>query len=432
VFARRVLVLAGGTAIAQVVRTAGTPILTRIFLPQDYGVLAVFSSMVAVLLPISSLRYELAIPLPEEDDVASHLLVISLIAAVAFAAVVGSVSLILDRWIAVVLGAPTLQSYMWLLPLSVIGASGYSIFSYWAVRREAFASIARTQLAQSVSQLVTQVGIGIATVGPFGLLVGDVVGRAAGTGTLAGLATTRRVFDNISLSGLRRAAKRYVRFPLLSSPSAAINAVGFNAPTLLLASFYGTQTVGWFALAQRVIGVPSTLVGQSVSQVYFAEAARLARVDTAALYRLFWRMTVKLFLLALIPTAVLCTFGPWLFSHLFGEYWLTAGHYVRLLAPMFLVQFAVVPVSMTANILERQDIQLVWDVCRLAVVAGTMILAGMKSISAYYVVLTYSVTMLVSYVVLLYLLDRVLRHRRVRPPAMATLQEVLSGARPPA
>ena len=48
------------------------PIITRIYPPAIYGTLAVFISLVTILVDISAFRYELAIPIPEKDEDAEY------------------------------------------------------------------------------------------------------------------------------------------------------------------------------------------------------------------------------------------------------------------------------------------------------------------------------------------------------------------------
>src|SRR5256885_405341 len=89
-FARSVLTLASGTAAAQALLALSLPVLTRLYTPADYGALAVFSSTITVLLVLASLRFELAIPLPESDEDAASLLALSFLV---LAGIAGAVAL---------------------------------------------------------------------------------------------------------------------------------------------------------------------------------------------------------------------------------------------------------------------------------------------------------------------------------------------------
>src|SRR4051794_2925578 len=87
-FARSVVTLASGTAIAQFLLALAMPVLTRLYTPAQYGALAVYSSILTVLVVVASLRYEAAIPLPEDDRTAGSLLVLTFLLLAIMAALV--------------------------------------------------------------------------------------------------------------------------------------------------------------------------------------------------------------------------------------------------------------------------------------------------------------------------------------------------------
>jgi len=74
---RHVSILAGGTTIAQGLNVAIMPVLSRIYSPSDFGVMAVFVSVTAILTELSGFRYHLAIPLPKQERYAKALIVLS-------------------------------------------------------------------------------------------------------------------------------------------------------------------------------------------------------------------------------------------------------------------------------------------------------------------------------------------------------------------
>ncbi len=245
-FGQNVLVLTSGTVAAQVILVAASPVLTRIYTPEDFGMLAVFVAMLSLCVVVSSLRYEMAIPLPEEDDTAANLVVLSLFIASSMLVIVTIIIYTFRIPILRCVNASELRQYIWLFPLSLAGASGYQIFNYWAVRCKSFRTIAQTKLIQSVTQIITQLSLGVAGFTPSGLLIGDVVGRASGTGALVTLSLRQkyRDFKNISCRSLKEAALRYRRFPLYSSWSSLLNSASFRLPILLMASLFDGSVAG--------------------------------------------------------------------------------------------------------------------------------------------------------------------------------------------
>jgi len=65
---KSVLALVGGTTLAQALSFLFSPIQTRLFSPEVFGELSVFTSITGIVGIIICLRYELAIVLPKDDD----------------------------------------------------------------------------------------------------------------------------------------------------------------------------------------------------------------------------------------------------------------------------------------------------------------------------------------------------------------------------
>lgn len=400
-----VLVLAGGAAAGQAAVLLASPILTRLYAPEDLGLFAVYTSILSLLAVLASWRYELAIPLPDDDETAVNVLVVSILVVFGMASLtIMTVWLFGDaitRWT----NAPALKPYLWLLPLSLLGTGAYQALSYWAIRTKAFEPLAETKVGQGLGRVMTQLIGGFLHPGAIGLLLGDMVGRMAGVGTLISLVLRRdrRVLERVSLTGMRSAAIRYRRFPMIANVSGVLNTAGLEAPFLLLAVLYGPQVAGWFTLGQRVIAAPMALIGQAVSQVYLGEVSGAVSRDVRVVDQLFQKTLRKLLAWGAIPIFLISLGGPWLFEMLFGGAWTEAGKYVRSLCLMFVLQFAVVPVSQTLNMLERQDVQLAWDAGRLSLVMAGFFFAGALGWSAGEAVLGYGILMSISYIALVIL-----------------------------
>lgn len=355
-FARSVSVLAGGTAIGQLIAIIGSPVITRLYSPEDFGVLAVFASMLTILGVIASLRYQLAIPLPESEVEAANVTLLSLL-VVLIMVVLTTVIVVPWRYdIAEVMNTPLLAEYIWLVPLGLLLIGIYETFYYLAIRLKAFPAIAKSKLTQSLCTVSFQlIFFGL---GPIALLLGRVFGQATGSGTLASIFFSQRqvIFRNASLSIIGKAALRYRRFPLYSSCAGLFNTGSSQLPPLVFAMFYSASAAGLYMLAQRVIALPMALLASSIADVFMPNAVEAIRESqlrnsVASLQRqLAW--------IALPPTAVLFIIAPEVFRIAFGSNWEEAGHMVRWLTPMLFLQFIASPLSRIFIAMERQALGL--------------------------------------------------------------------------
>ncbi|WP_018866775.1 MULTISPECIES: oligosaccharide flippase family protein [unclassified Thioalkalivibrio] len=351
-FARSVSVLAGGTAAGQIIVVAASPILTRLYSPEDFGLLAVYAGLLGILGVIASLRYQLAIPLPESDEEAASVVVLSLLVVLGMTAVSAVIVWIWGGPITATLNTPALEPYLWLLPIGLFLIGVYQVFNYWAIRVKAFPAIARTKLTQALSMVGVQLG-GYA-LGPVALLLGQVSGQAAGTSSLGLLAIRRKwaTFRKVRLTDIRWSASRYRRFPIYSSWSGVFNKTGTELPAILFAALFSPAVAGIYMLAHRVLAMPMSLLGKAIADVFFSSASKANRDGSLA--TLVSGIHTKMAHIAMPPALLLLLLGPDLFAFAFGDPWRQAGQFAQWMAPFLYIQFVTSPLSTLHSVVEKQ------------------------------------------------------------------------------
>jgi len=352
-FARNVSVLAGGTAAGQIIVIAASPILTRLYSPEDFGLLAVFSALIGMLGVIASLRYQLAIPLPEDDKDARSLVELSSFVVLAMTLILMLVVILLGDMIAKRLNAPLLADYMWLLPVGLFLTGIYQVFSYLAIRQSAVGALAKTKVSQAT--VMTAVQLAGFALGPLALLLGRIFGQSAGIFTLS--RATRSKYDSQSApeeslrQRLTKVGSRYRSFPLVSTWTGLASAGASNLPPLLIASFFGPMAAGLFALTHRVLSQPMAVLGKAVGDVFYREAAQAHRKNV--LKQIVDNVYVKLVTLAMPITTTIFLVAPESFILIFGEQWKQAGELARWVSVWLFFQFIALPPTRVYPILER-------------------------------------------------------------------------------
>jgi len=413
-FIRSAMILAGGTSLAQGLAIIFSPVLTRLYTPNDFGILVVYASLLTMSLNFTSLRYELAIPIPEDNQTAID--VLSLCVGLVFFTVLLAV---LGVW----LFSPkliqverfrVLEPYVWILPVGLFLAGVYNVFNYWAVRERMYPVIARTRISQGISGTLTQLGLGFISFGPLGLLLGQIVGECAGLGTLAKLfwKKNKHSLRLVSMANLRAASRRYKDFPLYQTSASLLNSAGLQVPPLLFAAYYGVEVAGWFYLTQKVLAKPISLVGASVSKAFLGEAARLAK-EPHKLQKLFRDMNRRLFLLGIVPSILLAVAGQWIFTFVFGAKWVQSGVYVQVMAFVFLFKLTTDSV-INFSIIERQGFSFSWALMRLSFVVIGILSAVWFGLSDFWAVVFFAAAMIVSYIIKYIMWDYVVRQMIVQ------------------
>jgi O-antigen/teichoic acid export membrane protein len=388
-----VLQLAGGTALGQGVIIVASPLLTRLYSPDDFGVLVVYVSLLSFLLGVATLRYQMAIPLIRQRAELASLLVLCVVVLLGMTTLVALIALVFGHRIIDWVNAPRLQSFLWLVPLSFAGAGAFQMLSYWAIRNGEFGVLGRTRLMQSGGQAMSQLVLGVFSVGAFGLLIGDAIGRATGSLRLARMVGRELggEFRQVDARSVWQVARRYQRFPLISSGSGLLASAGMQFPTLLIASLYGSLVVGWFGLCQRLLSMSFSLVASSIGLVFFSEAAALARDNPVRLMQFFWKTVLRATGLASVLIIGVVLVAPFLFGPLFGREWAEAGNFAQVLAFSAGFGFVNRTVGGAALVVERQDIDLLCEITNIGFGSGALLLGGALGLGPLHCMVCYAV-----------------------------------------
>ena len=83
-----VLTLLSGTTVVLTLSYLAQPVITRLYLPDEVGVAGYFVAVMTVLISFTSLRYEDALMLPDDDDEAAVVAWLALIVLACFAVLI--------------------------------------------------------------------------------------------------------------------------------------------------------------------------------------------------------------------------------------------------------------------------------------------------------------------------------------------------------
>lgn len=416
-FARNVTILAGATLVGQLIVLTCTPVLTRLFDSAAFGVAAVFSSVTSILYPVTSLRYELAIPLPSDEATGSNLFGLSLLLLIPTTIAVTLVTWLLGPVLLAATGTQSIAPYLWLIPLGLLIPGAAQAISLWLTRIREFKPLGQARVAQSLGLMTPPLVGGFAGGSSAAwLILGQLAGQFASLVAVAVGAwrNGRAKLRHVTRRGMWDAAREFRRFPQFSLGSGLIESTTIYAPSLLFAATYGLSVAGDFALATRVAAIPLGLLGQAVSSVYLSEApGALEDLELAHLYR---KTFVRLFVFCGIPVIVGGLLAPWLSKWVFGAGWVQAGLFIAVLAPAYALAVAVSPVSHTLAVLGRLDVEMRWTSVRLVLVVASIVVTHHLGLSAEQAVMAYSGVMTCSYLALFVVTSRLAAATERRGP----------------
>jgi len=375
-----VMRISGAVGLGQVLAFAAAPLLTRLYGPEAFGHFAVLGALVNILLPWALLRFNWALPLPEEDAVARDLLALCVLIVVGSAPLFAALGLLaqplLDGWLSV----SVLD--VWLLAAALMVTGLHEIAMSWLVRHRAFAVVAQARFLTLVGVVGFQILFAVLEPDAASLLLGYIGGYALGVlrGVLHGRADLAAAVRGIELRRLRGVAAEYRRFPLVATPSSMVSAVSAQVPSLVMPSLYGLAVNGQWSLAGRVLWQPTAFIGQAVNQVFWGNAARLQHEDPRRLWLLFLILNAGL-LAAMTPALILVWYGGDLFAWIFGPAWAQAGQFAGVLVLASFVGLAAHGTE-SLHIYGMNHWMAAWEVVRLALIAGALGLSWWLELSA--------------------------------------------------
>jgi O-antigen/teichoic acid export membrane protein len=375
-FVRNVAIVATGTASAQAITMAFAPLITRLYGPENYGLLGIFGSIVGLLSTIAALGYPTAIVLPKSSADAVGLAKLSLLTSLGIAILVAVLLTWFGEGILSLLNAEPIAAYIYLIPIAMMVSVAIAVLGEWLVREKAFKLIAKYRVSMALALSSVKTGIGFSQPVAIVLILTNTVGGALGSAITfwrwrrqAHLGSAEVVDITVEKS-LRQLACQYRDFPLLRTPQNMINAISQSLPLFLLSGYSGAAAAGQYSIAIAVLGIPAALIGNSVMSVFYPRVTEAVRSGENT-RKLIIEATAGMAIIGLIPYLVVILFGPDLFSFIFGAEWRAAGVYAQWLSVWLFLQFINKPAVSTVPALGLQGGLLIYELFS----TGTKILA---------------------------------------------------------
>ncbi|NLP20110.1 MAG: oligosaccharide flippase family protein, partial [Bacteroidales bacterium] len=148
-FSKNFFILFKGTVIAQIIPMLLMPVLTRMYSPDDFGILELFVSVIAILGSVANLRYELSIVLPERKEDAWNIMSLGFIIAFILSIFLQIIIGFFAEGIASLLNNSQIKFWLYFVPITVFVQGAFNMLSYYNTREKLFKSISTASIARS-------------------------------------------------------------------------------------------------------------------------------------------------------------------------------------------------------------------------------------------------------------------------------------------
>lgn len=323
-FSKNSLSLISGTMLSQAIPAALSPILTRIYTPEDFGVFALFMSVALIFILISTLKYENAIIIPKSDKEAINL--VSLIFLISFSMSILSLIFIFffKDSLGVLLGISDIVNWFYAIPVSIIFVGFYNALNMWSIRKKRFKRISLNLIISSATNSSSSIGLGLLGFGSLGLLYSALISQLFSLIHLfkKTLENDKYLFKYVSEKNMKKMAIRYKKMPLFIMSNTLIDMIRISSLNFLVIHFFSISLLGQMTLAFRIIRTPMTIIGSSIIQVFLQ---KLSVTDKENVYPLLKKYLFRFILVSMPAYIFFYIYSPVIFPFLFGSQWVMAG-----------------------------------------------------------------------------------------------------------
>ena len=354
--------LLSANVVAQVIGLVVYPILTRMYAPEDFGLLNLFLSIGGVLAILSTAEYYYAIVLPKEEKDAEQVLGVGVLWLVTTTVLVG-LSVAFSKPISLLFKSPNLASYYWLMPLYVFAIGAWNLLNYWYIRHKDYNPISRYQVSQNVLSAGGKLGMGWGGVLQGGMIYSVVLAPLISllSSWVVARKTLLPAWRRISWRGVREQGLVYRNFPCFVLPRSFVNMLAGQMPVLLLTPFFGGEAVGFLSLAILLGYTPIGTITRAIYQVMYQHTMEQVH-EQKPIGQIFRKFILSASAI-IIPVFVGLWFVlPQLTAWLLGAEWHVSGEYIRWMLPWLYVSLLSCSINYLFDVFMKQKWGLFFEV----------------------------------------------------------------------
>lgn len=331
---RDVAKVSTGRLSAMAIAVLATPIVSRLFAPEHYGLAALVVAAVSITASFLPLSYERAILYPKAERQAASLLWLSLCVAGAVTAIVYLLLCVSALVWPDIAGASGMGAFFWIFPIGGLFVALKRIASTVCIREKAFSRIATADFLDAAGTASIRILWGLVLVSSAaGLLFGFFVGVAVATAicSVRALAWFRALDVRPTGADMVALLKEYRDYPIFRAPAKFAFTAAQRSPIIALGILFPVEFVGFYAIAHRAAALPLYAASRAVKDVLIQRIMK-SKHDNEQLGGSLAKVAGIMAICGAPLFLVLHMYGEPMFSWLLGDRWSTAGRVAEILA----------------------------------------------------------------------------------------------------
>lgn len=399
-YSKHLLITFSGTGLAQLVPILFYPIVSRLFLPENFGTLATINQIASICIVIASLKFEMNILLCRNDKDAVNNIALTLLCSVIILFIIGFIFTIFIDQFESLLEAPNLHKLFYVPFISGFCIIIYQTYNEWCVRKKYFKNLSINKVINSSSISLSETAIGLTGFFPgYFLSIGDMIGRmiSAGSCVFSFLRNDRALLKYINRAAIKNVFHEAKQCPKFLVPAQLLSAVGQAFPIFMMGSFFSQHDVGLFSMAFMVIVVPSSVISIAFRDV-FRQKVRSLYSENKSCRKVYIKNLAALSGLSILIFGLIYLLAPFIFGTILGEKWIGCIIISRILIPMVAVSFVSEGLSAMMIITQKMHYQFYWQILYCVLTISSLYIGAMTH-SLYYFLSIFVVARIIAYLV---------------------------------
>lgn len=399
---KNMLKLVSGSVIAQFITFVISPILTRIYAPDEFGIFSIYSSILLILISIGSLRLETTIVIAKDETEAINMLYVSLFICFIISTILFILLFLFNERLMSIINIKKEYAFVfYFLPLAVLVNGINTALLHWKNRLGDYNRIAKISVGRSILVGASQVSLGGLGGIKTGLVFGQIIGMLFNSVrlTISSIKDIYKLNHKLILIDIKKQIYKFKHFPLYGAPQVFLNSITRNIPPVILAMFFNPNVVGLYALSYKMLQMPISLTSEALRKVLLKEISELNNTNKP-INKLVFKLSFLIIVASAILLVPLALNGEKLFTFIFGDNWVGAGKYASLLIIWLIFKLASVPSIVSLQVIAKQKFLLVYEIFFSFFSIISLLITGRLG-EPYITIFTFSIVSALFYILLI-------------------------------
>jgi O-antigen/teichoic acid export membrane protein len=266
-----------GTVISQIIPFLIAPIISRLYFPEDYAVVAAYNSITVLLTIVANGMYSSALMIDKTDKEAFNTAAAAFIVTSAITAISGLIFFTFNKTIARLTGYENITFWLYIIPLTVFFTGSYQTLNMWNNRLKRYKRLATNKIFQAIVTSGATLGLGILSYHSSGLMISLLVGQMFAFGVLLyqTFKNDRSLLKEIKIKGILSSFQRHKDFPKYNMPLGFLDGFRESSIVFIISNYFGSVVIGSYSFAISMLNKPLQILGEAYRQVFFQKASTI-------------------------------------------------------------------------------------------------------------------------------------------------------------